>query len=158
MSSPRLSIALIADSKIPGLLPQNIWMLIPLPSLSLTSTWGKHNKQFIHTRKMTVVALSKCQVRTRAGCPVGPDRGLGNGLWASSSLKRAGNPGGVGVKGRKLVDGVRDELAVGVDSSSLLRSFIFCRSSFKYSIASPSIDVLSICPNNNFVGNLIGCV
>jgi hypothetical protein len=66
--------------------------------------------------------------------------GLGK-LGQSSSLMRLGR---VGVKGWKV-------LAVGVnadpggsDSNSLWRLLILCRSSFKYSIASPRIEALSI--------------
>ena len=76
---------------------------------------------------------------TFAGWPLG----LGNELEQSSSLIRDGKFGKVGVKGWQFVVWFNDE--GGVDSSSLWRSFIFCNSSFKYSIASPSIDARSIC-------------
>lgn len=39
MSSPRLSNALIVESKRPGLRPQNMWIFTALPSLALTSTY-----------------------------------------------------------------------------------------------------------------------
>lgn len=81
---------------------------------------------------------------TLAGWPFGLDNELGQ----SSSLIRQGRVGGVGVKGWKLVVGVSDEPG-GVDSSSLWRLLILCRSSFKYSIASPRIEALSICQEAN---------
>lgn len=83
---------------------------------------------------------------TLAGWPFGP----GNELGQSSSLTRLGRVSGVGVKGWKLVGGGALE---GDDSSSLCRSLILCRSSFKYSIASPRIEALSICPKE--VGQLV---
>lgn len=76
---------------------------------------------------------------TLAGWPLG----LGNELGHSSSLIRHGSVGGVGVKGWKLETGVSEE-PTGVDSNSLCRSLILCRSSFRYSIASPRIEALSI--------------
>lgn len=38
MSNPRLSRALIVESKRPGLRPQNMWIFTALPSRNLTST------------------------------------------------------------------------------------------------------------------------
>ncbi len=38
MSNPRLSKALIVESKRPGLRPQNMWIFTALPSRNLTST------------------------------------------------------------------------------------------------------------------------
>lgn len=43
MSNPRLSKALIVESKRPGLRAQNMWMLTALPSLSRTSTYKIRN-------------------------------------------------------------------------------------------------------------------
>lgn len=43
MSNPRLSKALIVESKRPGLRPQNMWMFMALPSRSLTSTFTFQN-------------------------------------------------------------------------------------------------------------------
>jgi hypothetical protein len=72
--------------------------------------------------------------------------GLGRLVGQSSSLTLDGRVGRVGVRGLKLVpvgvEGGSEE--GGVDSSSLCKSFIFWSSSFKYSIASPKIDALSI--------------
>lgn len=76
--------------------------------------------------------------------------GLGSELDRSSSLTRHGSVGGVGVNGWKLgvaADPGKEE-PDGVDSSSLWRSLILCRSSFKYSIASPRMDARSICPGD----------
>lgn len=39
MSRPRLSRAVIVDSRMPGLRAQNMWILTACPSLILTSTW-----------------------------------------------------------------------------------------------------------------------
>lgn len=76
---------------------------------------------------------------TLAGWPFG----LGKELGQSSSLTWPCSIWVVGVKGWKLVVGVNEEQG-GVDSNSLWRSLILCRSSFKYSIASPRIEALSI--------------
>lgn len=76
---------------------------------------------------------------------------LGKGLEHNSSLTRHGNVGGVGVKGWKLgIDvGGREELG-GIESSSFWRSLILCKSSFRYSMASPRIEALSICQKGEF--------
>lgn len=50
MSSPRLSRALIVESKRPGLRLQNIWIFTALPSLALTSTY-KYKKICMHHLK-----------------------------------------------------------------------------------------------------------
>ena len=73
---------------------------------------------------------------TLTGWPLG----LGNELRQSSSCIRVGK---LGVKGWRKLE-VNEEPACGVDSNSLWRSPILCRSSFKYSTASPSIEALSI--------------
>jgi hypothetical protein len=42
MSNPRLSKALMVDSKRPGLRAQNMWILTALPSRNRTSTYIKN--------------------------------------------------------------------------------------------------------------------
>jgi hypothetical protein len=73
--------------------------------------------------------------------------GLGNALGHSSSFTRDGRAGSVGVRGRKLV-GVGGSEAVEAgdadDSTSFWSSSIFRSSSFRYSIASPRMEALSI--------------
>lgn len=70
--------------------------------------------------------------------------GLGNALGHSSSFTRDGRVGSVGVRGWKLVGVGGSEAVEGGDSSSFWRSLIFCSSSFRYSIASPRMEALSI--------------
>lgn len=77
---------------------------------------------------------------TVACCPVG----LGNEPGQSSSFTWPGNVCNVGVDGLKLADVGPTSEELGADSSSLWRSLILCRSSFRYSIASPRIEALSI--------------
>lgn len=158
MSRPRLSKALMVESNTPGLRPQNIWMFTALPSLTLTSTYKQkpHIQANVEDQKETNTCLlyQKCfpeekKIITLAGWPFG----LGNELGHSLSLIWLGRVDGVGVKGWKLV-GVKEEPG-GVDSNSLWRSLILCRSSFKYSIASPRIDALSICHHNNVVTHIM---
>lgn len=102
-------------------------------------------------RQLNVINFSsQKEVCTLAAWPFG----LGNELGQSSSLMRPGRVGGVGVKGWKLVVGVNEEPG-GVDSNSLWRSLILCRSSFKYSIASPRIEALSICQHKENITSII---
>lgn len=113
MSRPRLSIARRVDSRIPGLRPQNMWMLTARPSLSLTSTYAYHQtthniQHGVHHSSYQKSTFAAYEYRwsersfkyfTLAGCPVGLDMGLANALGQSSSLIRAGSPGVVGVNG-----------------------------------------------------------
>lgn len=184
MSSPRLSKALIVDSRRPGLRAQNMWMFTALPSLILTSTYntppekpkcsefynlaakfamrewsitsseldnkqiGKANllvapfsSKHIHLDNLlSKECAKKIYFSTLAGWPLG----LSSELGQSSSLIRLGKVSGVGVNGWKLGVGA-SELPAGTDSSSLWRSLILCRSSLRYSMASPKIEALSIC-------------
>lgn len=90
--------------------------------------------------KKAIDIASQSEAFTLAAWPFG----LGIELGQISSFIRLGRVGSVGVEGWKLVVADSEEPG-GVDSNSLWRSLILCRSSFKYSIASPRIEALSIC-------------
>lgn len=185
-SRPRPSIALIAESRRPGLRAQSMWMLTARPSLILTSiccssrngtsqlnastsmrTVTQNDAYIIHITAEAIFCLTKeldillqqvlsnhfiwrkatdkvCIQREHIltlGCW---EVGLGNALGHSSSFTRDGRVGSVGVRGWKLVGVGGSEAVEGDDSSSFWRSLILCSSSFRYSIASPRMEALSI--------------
>lgn len=105
----------------------------------------------IHLKETLSSSILRKQVLTLGCCEVG----LGNALVHSSSFTRDGRVGSVGVRGWKLVGVGGSEAVEGGDSSSFCRSLIFCSSSFRYSIASPRMEALSIyqlqTENNQFI-------
>jgi hypothetical protein len=114
------------------------------------NAWTIYSPLGVGTNKKVINLQSQREAFTLAAWPFG----LGNELGQSSSLIRLGSVGGVGVKGWKLVVGVNEEPG-GVDSNSLWRSLILCRSSFKYSMASPRIEALSICKHKYNIHQII---
>lgn len=134
-SKSRLSKALMVESKRPGLREQNMWILTVRPSLTRTSTCKiqltKYYKLKKNPQSYFMHLLHASNYKTRwIKLTFGWVLGLSKELGQSSSLTRQGRVDGVGVNGWKLVEAGSKEPG-GADSSSLWRSLILCRSSFK---------------------------
>lgn len=65
MSRPRLSKALMVESRRPGLRPQNIWMFTALPSLTLTSTYAEKPKLHYWSTILMEISLNILQAETK---------------------------------------------------------------------------------------------